>query len=223
MANCLSSIFLAISVTTIVMPVTADTVSGMVYVDGTALADVVVTATPSNYTGKAAQTETESVSMALDQKSREFVPHVLAVRTGTPVFFPNSDDIRHHVYSFSQAKRFELKLYKGTPKVPIVFNHPGIVALGCNIHDWMLGYIFVTDSPYLTKTDVFGHWSLELPKGNYQIVFWHSDSTAVSGLTGESIHVPLDRPLHHNLNLKARRQSGKPPNSLQVQGYKDGF
>ena len=83
----------------------------------------------------------------VDQINLEFVPHVKPVVVGSPVYFPNKDDVRHHVYSFSPAKRFELPLYSGTPAAPVVFDRPGIVAIGCNIHDWMLGYIYVAETP----------------------------------------------------------------------------
>src|SRR5262245_20102478 len=71
----------------------------------------------------------------MDQKDRRFVPHVLVVQTGTAVSFPNSDNVRHQVYSFSAAKKFQLPLYEGTPRKPVVFDRAGVVALGCNIHD----------------------------------------------------------------------------------------
>ncbi len=110
----------------------------------------------------------------MDQRAQQFMPHVLAVRTGTAVSFPNSDDIRHHVYSFSPAKRFELRLYKGTPSEPVVFDTPGVVVLGCNIHDWMLGYVYVTDDPWFAVSDEQGRAQLDaLPPGRYRVSLWH--------------------------------------------------
>ena len=110
----------------------------------------------------------------MDQRSQQFAPTVLAVRNGTAVAFPNSDDIRHHVYSFSLAKRFELRLYQGTPSEPVTFDKPGVVVLGCNIHDWMLGYIYVTDDPWFAVTDEKGRLSLEqLPAGPFTATLWH--------------------------------------------------
>ena len=88
----------------------------------------------------------------MDQRGSQFVPHVLPVQAGTSVTFPNSDQIRHQVYSFSASKRFELPLYAGTSASPIRFDQPGIVVLGCNIHDWMIGYVVVLDTPYFGKT-----------------------------------------------------------------------
>ncbi len=80
----------------------------------------------------------------MDQVNKRFVPLVLAVEQGRQVVFPNSDNIRHHVYSFSEAKRFEIKLYANKPKGPELFDQAGLVVLGCNIHDSMIGYIFVS-------------------------------------------------------------------------------
>ena len=88
----------------------------------------------------------------LDQKNRMFVPHVLPIQTGTAVTFPNSDNVRHQVYSFSPAKKFQLPLYAGTPAAPVVFDKPGVVTVGCNIHDQMSAYIVVVDTPYFALT-----------------------------------------------------------------------
>lgn len=110
----------------------------------------------------------------IDQIDKEYVPFVVPVQAGAAVRFPNKDNIRHHVYSFSPAKPFELKLYSGTPAKPVIFDKPGPVALGCNIHDWMVGYIYVVDSPWFAKTDKSGIAKLEgLPAGEYQVRVWH--------------------------------------------------
>ncbi|MGY4531357.1 plastocyanin [Pseudomonas sp. TE3786] len=109
----------------------------------------------------------------MDQVQKQFSPQVLAVHTSTQVTFPNSDNIRHHVYSFSPVKRFELRLYEGTPSEPITFDKPGVVVLGCNIHDWMVGYIYVTDDPWFATSDASGVARLELPAGRYSVTLWH--------------------------------------------------
>lgn len=110
----------------------------------------------------------------IDQKDKEFIPHVTAVRIGTPVRFPNSDDIRHHVYSFSAAKTFEIPLYSGMPSRPVVFDRPGVVVLGCNIHDWMAAYVFVSDAPYFAVTGRNGAATFkDLPAGPYRVDVWH--------------------------------------------------
>ena len=112
---------------------------------------------------------------AIDQQNRRFVPHVLAVATGTAVSFPNTDDIRHQVYSFSSPKRFELPLYHGLPSTPVVFDQPGVVVVGCNIHDWMVGYVYVTTAGRSAVTDSQGRARLEAPDGHYQLALWHPD------------------------------------------------
>lgn len=81
----------------------------------------------------------------MDQVNKQFRPSVLIVQQGQRVSFPNSDNIRHHVYSFSSPKIFEIRLYANTPKEPVLFDQPGLVVLGCNIHDQMVGYIYVSD------------------------------------------------------------------------------
>src|SRR5258707_13818654 len=88
---------------------------------------------------------------AVDQVDKEFVPFVKPIFVGSTVRFPNSDNIRHQVYSFSPVKKFELPLYAGTNAPPVVFDKPGVVVLGCNIHDWMIGYIYVSETPFFAK------------------------------------------------------------------------
>lgn len=113
-------------------------------------------------------------SAVMDQKNRTFIPHVLPVQTGTAVDFPNSDDVRHHVYSFSPAKPFQLLLYKGSPVSPVVFDKPGIVELGCNIHDRMSAFIVVVDTPHFGKTEGDGGLTLrDLPPGTYSVSLWY--------------------------------------------------
>ena len=110
----------------------------------------------------------------VDQIDREFVPRVKVILAGTSVIFPNKDNVRHHVYSFSAAKRFELPLYAGTPAAPVVFDKPGLVVLGCNIHDWMIGYLYVSESPYFAKTGGDGRALLrDLPERAYTVRVWH--------------------------------------------------
>lgn len=109
----------------------------------------------------------------MDQRERAFVPHILVVEAGAVVEFPNSDDFLHHVYSFSSAKPFELPLYGRLDRPSLAFDEPGLVTLGCNIHDAMLGYILVVDTPYSSITDRSGQAILSgLPAGTYQVAAW---------------------------------------------------
>jgi plastocyanin len=109
----------------------------------------------------------------LGQRNRAFEPPLLVVQTGTAVSFPNFDTVRHHVYSFSPIKTFEIKLYAGTPAAPVVFDKPGIAALGCNIHDKMLAHIVVVDTPHFTRTDAKGQATLQVPAGDHVLKIWH--------------------------------------------------
>ncbi|MDI1261196.1 methylamine utilization protein [Aquabacterium sp.] len=106
------------------------------------------------------------------QKGRAFQPTLLVVQTGTPVLFPNFDTVRHHVYSFSPTRKFEIKLYAGTPAAPVVFDKAGTATLGCNIHDQMLGYIHVVDTPFFSVTGSDGQLNLDLPAGEHRVQIW---------------------------------------------------
>jgi plastocyanin len=132
----------------------------------------------------------------IDQINKSFVPRVSVVRTGTAITFPNSDRIRHQVYSFSPAKTFSLKLYAGSQKTAVSFDQPGLVVLGCNIHDNMIAFVGVVDSPYFAKTTDTGTASLNLPSGRYRLRAWHPN--AVAAVPSRDITVasaPLNIPL----------------------------
>ena len=110
----------------------------------------------------------------IEQKNRKFMPLVTVVQTGSEIAFPNNDTVRHHVYSFSPAKPFELKLYSGTPGNPVLFDKPGTVVIGCNIHDRMVAYIQVVNTPYFGKTSDTGKVRItDLPAGRYRLKAWH--------------------------------------------------
>ena len=109
------------------------------------------------------------------QVGKQFVPSVTVVPVGSLVQFPNRDTVRHHVYSFSPAKTFELKLYTGTAASPVLFDRPGIVVLGCNIHDHMTAWVVVVETPYHARTDGDGRAVLEgVPPGAYRLRAWHA-------------------------------------------------
>ena len=109
------------------------------------------------------------------QHELQFNPQVTVVTVGTPVTFPNQDTVKHHVYSYSAAKTFQIKLYAGVPHTPIVFDKPGIAVLGCNIHDSMLAWVVVTDTPLWARSAASGLARVaDVPPGNYQMRVWHS-------------------------------------------------
>lgn len=113
------------------------------------------------------------------QVNRQFQPLVTLVTVGTAVNFPNRDTVRHHVYSFSPAKKFEIKLYVGTPAAPVVFDNPGIAVLGCNIHDTMAAWVLVLETPHHGLTGADGRLALaNVPAGGYRLRAWHPSLSA---------------------------------------------
>lgn len=145
---------------------------------GAPLANVVVYADPES-----GVTPTVTSGRAtIDQVDREFVPAVSVVRTGTDVYFPNSDNIRHSIYSFSAPKVFTIRLYNGREAPPVRFDKPGLVVLGCNIHDMMVAWLVVVDTPWYGKTAADGRLTLHgLDAGLYKVHVWYpSDGFAPS-------------------------------------------
>ena len=157
---------------------------------GKPVADAVVVAVPADGNIRLPARREDVV----DQVDKEFVPKVQAILVGTAVKFPNKDNVRHHVYSFSPAKRFELPLYAGVPAQPVLFDKPGVVVLGCNIHDWMVGYIYVSESPYFGKTGADGRVLLtELPPRAYIVRVWHPQLDGEESATRQAVDVARPR------------------------------
>jgi plastocyanin len=181
---------------------------------GTAVPDAIIIAEPD----RGSPPPRPGQKDVMDQRNLMFVPGAMVVQTGTSVDFPNSDQVRHQVYSFSPAKPFQLALYAGKAHAPVVFDKPGLVTLGCNIHDSMLGYIYVTDSPWYGHTGADGTLQLrDLTPGEYTVRAWHprlnesapelqAHLTLRDGATGvATFH--LKRPLHPpSLNHGADKQ-----------------
>jgi plastocyanin len=114
------------------------------------------------------------VKAIMDQINLAFEPDVLVLPLKSSVQFPNSDVVRHQVYSFSSARQFQLPLYHGKPYPPVVFEQTGVITLGCNIHDNMLAYIVVTDAAFFGRTDAAGSWAANaVPGGRYRVRLWH--------------------------------------------------
>lgn len=172
---------------------------------GHALANAVVTLDAA----APATTETDDV-VVVEQRGQQFNPRVTVISPGAAVRFPNRDLTQHHVYSFSAAKVFEIALYGGDAPAPITFETTGIVSLGCNIHDWMLGYVYVSPDPYFGVTDEFGHVRLPINlTATDTLTIWHpgiegskplllsaSALPAVhDGITNLTIEIPAGDPL----------------------------
>lgn len=122
--------------------------------------------------GRPARTTTAKAEIG--QRDRQFTPQLLVVQTGTAVNFPNFDTVRHHVYSISPIKVIDIKLYSGTPTEPVVFDKPGVAALGCNIHDRMSAHVVVVDTATFGRTDDKGQLAFDLPPGEHAVKVWHA-------------------------------------------------
>ncbi len=171
--------------------------------NGKAISDAVVV-----LHGQGSDTAATPAKADIDQIDKEFVPYVSVIRTGTAVRFPNKDNIRHHVYSFSPAKKFELKLYSGIPAEPVVFDKPGVITLGCNIHDWMLAHVLVTDSAWFARSDAKGELRINAPEGEYRLQIWHPDQISAvpdSTLTLKAAEV---RTVHLDVRPRPAKAAG---------------
>lgn len=134
---------------------------------GQPLAGAAVAVEVRGRTGKTSTAQAE-----IGQRERQFTPQLLVVQTGTAVSFPNFDTVRHHVYSISPTKVIDIKLYSGTPAEPVVFDKPGVAALGCNIHDRMSAHVIVVDTPTFAVTDAQGRARFDLPPGAHAVKAW---------------------------------------------------
>lgn len=190
----------AVASVALLLAITSGPASAKLRVDvrsaGQPVESAVVTLTP---VGRAAPVT--PINAVMDQVGSEFTPRVLVVTKGSRVRFPNSDTIRHQVYSFSPAKRFELPLYAGTPPEPVVFESPGVVTLGCNIHDWMKGYIVVVDTPHHALSGSDGRVELDMPDGTYLLTAWHERLPAIDAAPKVTITLPMAGPATLDLPL----------------------
>jgi plastocyanin len=148
---------------------------------------------------------------AMKQKNRIFDPFVLAVHKGDYVDFPNFDRTRHHVYSFSAAKTFELKLYVGNTADPVVFETPGLVGIGCNIHDYMQAFIYVSASPFYGVTNAQGQVVLsQVPVGDYRLKVWHPWQLVT--VDEQDVHIgTTPQQFDVLLNIKHQDKPSSPP------------
>ncbi|MGR6799681.1 methylamine utilization protein [Sphaerotilus sulfidivorans] len=137
----------------------------------------------------AARTAAAGTRAEVVQRQRNFEPGVLVVQTGTQVDFPNQDTVRHHVYSFSPVKTFEIKLYAGRPAAPVLFDRAGVITLGCNIHDQMIAHVVMVDTPLFGRTDAAGRLVLEVPAGEHRLRAWHPDMREGLDLQAQPLRV----------------------------------
>jgi plastocyanin len=174
---------------------------------GKPVADAAVHAMPA-----AGAPDARGKAVAIEQADREFVPYVTVLQTGTIVSFPNRDPIQHHVYSFSPAKSFEIKLYSGKSPSEVLFDKPGVVTLGCNIHDWMIGYVLVVSTPHFGKTDASGIARLrDVPAGNYEVHAWHPQQRAAVPARAFPLDAASITAVSFTLDVMPRKAKYKPP------------
>ncbi len=153
----------------------------------------------------------------MDQIDLAFEPHVLPVEVGTLVDFPNSDQVRHSIYSFSAARTFEIKLYRGSEVPPIRFDRAGVAVLGCNIHDDMLAYVYVLETPHFGVTETDGRARIEgLLPGRYLVRVRHPRIDASVALERQE-DLPSEGPLRLVL------PSLPPPRAEPVEAPDDGL
>lgn len=175
--------------------------------NGKPLADAVVTLTISE--GGGSHIPEHAV---IDQRHETFVPLVTVLRRGGRVTFANNDTTMHQVYSFSPLKQFQFVIGQGETSQPVQFDRAGVVAIGCNIHDQMIAYAFVSDAAYAAVTNGKGHVAIgDVPAGQYRVTLWHPQ-------------LPLDAaPVEAALNVGAAETSftgslpvvAEPPHSMK--------
>lgn len=184
------------------LPVTAAELSVRVADGARPVADAVVNVFPADGTTRAAATQVPATA-AVDQRDLTFMPYVQVARPGGAAVFRNSDYTRHHVYSFSPAATFEMVLGPGERSGRVPLEEAGVVAIGCNIHDQMIAWLYVSDAPWLARTGADGDVAFkDLPAGEYRVLVWHPRLEARSrgverrvtvGARGASrtLHIPM--------------------------------
>ncbi len=163
----------------------------------------------------------QPVSTEIYQKDRQFHPPVLVVPAGSRVEFPNRDTTQHHVYSFSPAKTFELELYTDRPEAPVVFDKPGIVELGCNIHDHMQAFVLVMAHGAYGQTDTEGRVRIPVPapaESTMSVHIWHQRLT--DNTRPEQHSVRIDQPAEITLELAPEPKADSALDRLQ-QKFRD--
>lgn len=161
---------------------------------GAAVADAVVTLLPQD-AGHAPPVHRAAATRFIDQKNLTFIPYIQVFHSGDSVVFRNSDRTRHHVYSFSPVKAFEFVLAPGESSAPLLLDKTGVVAVGCNIHDQMIAYLYISDAPWIAHSGTDGRVHFDdLPAGHYDVRVWQprlrpdvpdlSQSATVIGATG---------------------------------------
>jgi plastocyanin len=177
---------------------------------GRPVKDAVVTLYPSGGAGRAPRA---GGRFSVSQENLQFHPFLTIVPVGADVSFPNLDPTKHHVYSFSTAKRFELKLFAKDQSRTVHFDRPGVVALGCNIHDQMSAFIVVTDSAWTARTNTQGVAAFgDAPNSPGRVTVWHPYLRAPGGLAQSNVGAG-QRSANFSIRLRP------PPPPMQMADY----
>ncbi len=168
--------------------------------DGHPISNAVVSLIPDVKTSMPTASSRLPGEKTIDQRNETFIPLVTIVPKGGHVVFANNDQTTHQVYSFSPIKQFEITLARGERSPGVAFDNAGIAALGCNIHDHMIAYAFVTESPWTVLTGADGKVTMpDVPAGNYQAQIWHpklppgrEPPSLKTTLSGETTHLSVN-------------------------------
>lgn len=186
---------------------------GLADQNGKPVGDAVVTLEP---TEGISSVPGEGRTFEIVQSDQEFAPYVTVVPVGATVVFPNRDTVQHHVYSLSRPKKFEFPLYDPGKSAQLVFDQPGVITLGCNIHDWMLAYLVVVPTPHFAQSDATGQAALAAPPGNYTLEIWHP---RLSRPVRQTVQLTdADTALTYTLRLRSERRIRRAP-SAEGGGY----
>lgn len=167
----------------------------------------------------------EPSSFEMAQKNRQFQPGSLVIPRGSEVNFPNLDSTQHHVYSFSPTKSFNLELFADQPDAPVIFDKTGVVEVGCNIHDQMQGFIIVTESALISRTDNSGLATISLPEDNdfsdqLNVSVWHPRLTNTNRTANFTVSLTASDPAELALDLAPESSKAGRLDGLQKR-YRD--
>ncbi len=145
-------------------------------------------------------------TVEIGQLDRAFTPYINVMQLGSSANFQNKDDITHHIYSPVGENKFSFKIRAGQSQSKDDFQQPGEVAMGCNIHDWMSGYLYIVDTPLFGKTDAQGRVSIAIEQqGKYQLVVWHPHLE----IENHSVSQQIQWPESTQVTIKIPHKMGK--------------
>jgi plastocyanin len=142
---------------------------------GRPMRDAVVSLIPNEQSRMREAAALLPAGKVVDQRNEAFMPLVTVLPVGGSIVFSNSDHTMHHVYSFATVRQFEFVLNSGEKSAAVHFDKAGIAAIGCNIHDQMISYVYVTDSPWTAISGADGIVRFDLPAGAYRTSLWHPE------------------------------------------------